>query len=486
VSERAERRLLVATPVAAIAAVALGLRLGAAGAVRAAVVYGAPAAGAGTGLAWQVVTFDEDHGARQPVALPDVEVVARAAGGAQARWRGATNEDGVGEVQLALAAAAAAERLHLDVRAGGRLLASGDVSPPPAPRPKAPQSPWARFARRDGDVALDVAVLGQRAAPGFAATVWVRARDAATRAPVAGAVIEPESDSSFVPAASGVQTDARGWAQLVVTPVGFSVPMVLHARAAGGRAGTWAGGLFVSPGAAQIVLPARVPPDEPPTIELTMPSMRTTAYVEIDDARGRAWAAAVPLVAAAGGMPHATVRAPVLAAGLYWAVAAGDPAGAARLGPATAARPFFVAATDDAALAFGTDPDECAPPADAREAARAVSVCLALATPTPIERWTALDGLSMQHARDAQRRARGLQVSLGAILVAVPLEALLLLRAATRARARLRAVAQSGEAMAEHDAAPPRLVGRAWTVAVALLVALLGFALLAAFLLRVA
>lgn len=482
-SGRAERLLLVATPVAAIAAVALGLRLGAGGAVRAAVVYAAPAADAGTGLAWQVVTFDEDHGAREPVALPDVEVVARVAGGAEARWRGATNEDGVGEAQLALTGA---ERLHLDVRAGGRLLASGDVRPPPAARSTTPRSPWARFARRDGAVALDVAVLGQRAAPGFPAVVWVRARDAASHAPVAGAIIEPESDSSFVPAASSARTDARGWAQLVVTPVGFSVPMVLHARADQGRSGTWTGALFMSPGAARIALPARVAPDEAPAIDLTMPSMRTTAYVEIDDARGRAWAATVRLSTAAGALPHATVRAPKLRPGLYWAVVAGDPTGAARLGPGTAARPFFVAATDDAALAFGTDPGECAPPADAREIARVVSVCLALATPGPIERWTALEGFSMRHARDADRRARGLEVALGAILVAVLLEAVLLLRTATQARARLRAVVEAHEAMAEGNAAPPRLVGRACTVVIALLVALLGFALLAAFLLRVA
>jgi hypothetical protein len=44
-----ERLLLLATPVVAMAAVALGLRVGAGGGMRAAVVYGAPESGAGTG-----------------------------------------------------------------------------------------------------------------------------------------------------------------------------------------------------------------------------------------------------------------------------------------------------------------------------------------------------------------------------------------------------------------------------------------------------
>ena len=482
-SGRTERLLLVAAPVAAIAAVALGLRVGAGGAVRAAVVYGAPAAEAGTGLAWQVVTFDEDHGAREPVALPDVEVVVRA-GAAEARWRGATNEDGVGEVQLALPAAAGS--LHMEVRAHGRLLASGDAADRAwAARPE-PPSPWARFARREGTIALEVVVPGQRAAAGFPAVAWVRARDSATHAPLAGVDVEPEPGSSLLVSTPSARTDARGWAKLVVTPVGFAVPMVLRAHAGAGRSGEWSGALFVSPGAARLVVPERVAPGEEPAISLTLPSARTTAYVEVDDARGRAWAATVPVAAAPGAMPSATVRAAKLRPGLYWAIAAGDPAGAARLGPGTAARPFFVAPSDEAALAFGADPSECVPSADERETARAMAVCLALTAPTPTPRWTALDGFAMQRAREAERRARGLEIALGAILVAVLLEAVLLLRAAALARARLRTLAEAHEAVVEANAAPPRLAGRAWTVAIALLVALLGFALLAAFLLRVA
>jgi hypothetical protein len=265
----------------------------------------------------------------------------------------------------------------------------------------------------------------------------------------------------------------------VATPVGHAVGVVLHVRAADGRTGLWAGGLYVSPGAVQLALDERVPPDAEPRIDVVVPTLRTTAYVEIDDAHGRAWAAAVPVAGAPGEMPRATVRAPRLAPGLYWAVEAGDPAGAAALGPGSVARPFFVAASDAAALAMGTDAQACAAPADPRDGPRVVSTCLALAAATPVPRWTAVDGFAMQHARDAEKRSRGLTLALGAILLAVVLEAVLLLRAAAASRARLKA------ATSEEGAEPGRLVGRAWTVAIGLLVALMGFALLAAFLARV-
>ena len=85
----------------------------------------------------------------------------------------------------------------------------------------------------------------------------------------------------------------------------------------------------------------------------------------------------------------------------------------------------------------------------------------------------------MQHARDARRRRRGLALALGGLLVAAVLEVLLLLRTSVAARAKLRAHEDAA------DAGPVRFVGRAWSVGVGLLVALLGFALLAAFVGRV-
>ncbi|HEY3816749.1 MAG TPA: hypothetical protein VGL81_06240 [Polyangiaceae bacterium] len=473
-SARVERLLLLATPMAAMATVALGLRIGAGNAVRAAVVYGAPASGAGTGLAWQIVAFDEEHNYREPAPLSELDVVARE-GDREVRWHGATSEDGAVEMRLPFASPA----VHLEVRAGSTVLAAGDAAPPPPLPRDPPATAWARFARREGDVVLDVAVAGERVATGIPATLWVRARDAATHAALAGVNVEAERDSAFVPAAPRVTTDARGWARVVATPVGHAVSVVLHATAAGGKTGVWAGGLYISPGAAELALDERVAPGKEPVIDVVVPTMRTTAYLEIDDARGRAWAAAVPVKGAPGELPRATVHAAPLAPGLYWAVAAGDPTGASELGPGTLARPFFVAESDEVALAFGTDRDTCTPPADPRETARAVSECLALAGPTPVPRWTALEGFTMQHARDAAKRSRGLALALGGILLAVILEAVLLLKAAASSRARLKAAEQEGGAGAG------RLVGRGWTVGIAVLVAMMGFALMAAFLARV-
>ena len=477
-TSRATRLLFVATPMVAMATVALGLRIGAGSAVRAAVVYGAPPSGAGTGLAWQVVVFDEDHGIRQPAPETAIEVVA-CQGDREARWHGVTGEDGAAEMQLPFES----PDIHLEVRAGTTLLAAGDVASPPAFVREAPASSWASFARREGEVLLDVAVAGQRVATGFPASLWVRATDAASHAPVAEVAIEPERDSSFLPETPRVTTDARGWALVVAMPVGHAVSVVLHARSESGREGVWAGGLYISPGAAQLTLNDRVSPGQQPVIDVVVPTLRTTAYVEIDDARGRAWAAAVPVKSGAGEMPRATVRVPPLAPGLYWAVEAGDPSGASTLGPGSIARPFFVAASDAAALAFGTDPATCAPPPDPRNAARVVSACLALASATPVPRWTALDGFTMKHADDATKRARGLALALWAILLAVVLEAVLLVQTSAASRARLRAA--EAEAAAEGVEGQGRLVGRAWTVGIALLVAMMGFALMAAFLARV-
>ena len=474
---RIERIVLLGAPVIALATVVLGLRLGAPGGVRAAVVYGAAASHAGTGLAWQVMTFEESARGREVISLPNLQAIARAGAG-EARWHGATNEDGAAEVLLALPTH---EGVELEVTADRAVLASGPASMPlPATRAP-PRSAWARFARREGAIALDVAVLGQRVPAGFPAAIWVRATDPMSGAALPDVAIALAPDSSLLPSSPGEPTDERGWAKVLATPVGHAVTMILRARARDGREGMWAGALFVSPGASRVIAQERYLPSEEPAIHLVVPNMRKTAYFEIDDTQGRVWAQAlhVETVAEANAaMPTASLRAPRLAPGLYWAVAAGDPMGAAQLGPGTSVRPFFVALTDEEALSFGTDRSECVPPSGARDVARVVSLCLALAAAAPVPRWKALDGFDVQHARDRDKRARGLGLAVGAIVVAALLETILLLRAAGASRARLRALADT-------DATPqPLRAGRVVGVAVALLVALLGFVLLAAFVAR--
>jgi hypothetical protein len=460
---------MLGAPVVALAAVAAGLDYGAPSDERSAVVYASAASRAGTGLAWQVETLEESHGSLAPIALADVTVTAREETG-EAHWGGATNEDGVAEVVLPLAAPGSVE---VDVRASGALLAAGRVEVP-APSLRRASSGWARFARREGSIALDVAVMGQRVAAGFPAVLWVRASDAGTHAAMAGVELGVEDDSSLGRIGAD-RTDARGWARLSATPVGHVASLVLHARAADGRAGDWAGALFVSPGAPEILARDRYGIDEAPTFEVVAPDLRKVTYVEVDDASGRAWGASLPLSSEGGSMPRASVTAPRLSPGLYWAVASSHPAAAATMGPGTMARPFLVAASDEAALAFGSDPGECAL-VGAVPTSRVLGACLALTDPTPAARWKALEGLPERRSRDAQRRGAGLSIGLGAIAVAVLLEVLLLARASHRGRAELRADA-SGAVTVEGP-------GRAWDLAVGLLVALLGFGLLAALLVR--
>src|SRR5450631_3084632 len=116
---------LFAIPLVAFTTLAIGLHIGARSAVRAAIVYGAPPAAAASGLAWQVVTIDEDNASRAPAAVPSLSVVARA-NGVETRWSGPSNDDGVAEVWLDLPGAKRGDRVDLVVRdARGGVLAEG-------------------------------------------------------------------------------------------------------------------------------------------------------------------------------------------------------------------------------------------------------------------------------------------------------------------------------------------------------------------------
>lgn len=472
-----DRALMIVTPAIALATVGLGLRVGAGEKVRAALVSAAPAPSGGGQTTFPIVVFDDERGIREGVPGA-ILTVSATGGGKTATWKGATNEDGAAEATLDVPPGPA----RLEVKFGATVLASGDVVWPAGAPHDAPGVAWARFARREGDVVLDVALLGQRGASGYPADVWVRALDGRDPAhpPLAGAAVAVDADASLRPAASSVTTDTRGWAHLLATPLGYAVPLVLHATAAGGRTGEWAGGLFVSPGASGIVARDVYRPDEPVAFGVSVPTTRTTAYVEIDSAGGRVWAKAAPLGPGPGDNPHAAIEGPKLAPGLYWIVAASDPAGAAALGPGTAARPFFVAPDAASALAFGTDASTCVVPSDVRLVDRAVAACLALVAPAPVPRWVALDGFATQRQRDAAARAKGVAIALGAILLAILAEAILILRSAVVARARIAAAEKS----AEGEGAPLRV--RGWNVAAGLMLALLAFSLLAAFVVRLA
>ena len=471
-----ERVVLLGTPFVALTAVGAGLRIGAPDVTRWAVVYGASVSRAGTGAAVQVVASQEDSRVLSPLSMTRLSMIATTGDGRTVEWNGETNVDGVGEALLPLPTL---RGTHIEVRAGGALLAGGEAMVQAAGHPGRPSYPaWMPFARREGEIRIEVALVGQSASPGFASTICVRSTHRATGAASVDTLIEAEQDPSWNAAVPIGRTDSEGWAELTLTTVGLAVSLALHAHARDGRSGAWVGGLYASPGGARLDTRLRWTPDEEPRIDVVTPGPRATEYIEIDDAYGRAWAAAVTPAGPPTTWPAASVRVPRLAPGLYWAVAASDPTTPSKLGPRATVRPFFVAWSDDSALAFGTDPAGCASRRDARETQAALWPCLALSPATPVARYTVLDGFPAIVRATRERRSRGLTIAMGSIALATLIEMALMLRAAAATRARFAVDATDVAGAPEHT------VVRWCSIGIAVLLGLLGFVLLAALIVR--
>jgi hypothetical protein len=455
--DRARRVLLLGTPLVAAATVAIGLRVGAPRAIRAASVYAAPLAADGRRAAWQIVTYVDDRSVREAIAMRGLRVVARV-GDRSAAWSGDSNADGVAEASLDVAPQPGQE-VVLEVREGEHLLAGGRFTfRPPAWTAGDDARAWVRPTRREGTVQLDAAVRGERLPAGFAGSVWVRAADATTGAPLDGVVVTVAPELGLEVDGTPAPTCKTGWTEVRATPMGHVVGMTLRARAPSGATGEWFGGLPVAGGADQVDLPLAVSAGTPWSVQLLSLGARGVAYVEVVDGRGRAFATTLTLPRG-GAFAGARVEIPPLEPGLKWLVTAGDPRGAETLTGAAVARPFLVSAG----------------PAGEDRCALADKVATRVGGRSP--RWLALDGVDRSPER--RRRQLGLSVAVASLAVAALLEALLLVQGARRARDAIeRAVAEHGEGTAEVARRPP-----AGGVVVGVLVALLGFALLAALLL---
>ncbi len=466
---------IAATPIVAVVILALGLRLGAGDDIHAAVVRAAPPAASAAGLAWQIETSIESRGTHTPVAIPSLEVVARS-GGHEAKWSGASNDEGVAEAWLPLPGVKLHDPVELDVRdtATGEHLASGyahwqDVGDPPSPG-----AAWSKYARRVGPIALDVAVYGSKLASETPGIVWVRATDATTGAPVPAATITPSGEGLSFESATSV-TDARGWARLDVKPLGLVYDLVLHASTDTAHVGDWAGAIASAPGGCGVSMPSRLVPNVQQTFEIVAPAKRDLAYVEIDDDTGRVSAEIREFHTDAMHRLHASFDVPRLPPGFYRLVVAGDSRGGETLAPSAMEWPFLVAATDAAAVALPDAPAACRVSADAPDLDRVVGWCLALEPPHAIVKWPTLDGFPIKHGVEAQRRLQGFLVAIGSLAIAAVLETLLILGAVTAERRKMRAAV---------DLEATRQSGAAARVVVGLLVALLGFALIAMLVMR--
>lgn len=444
------RLLLIGAPILAVLTLMLGMRIGAGEAVFSAAIFAAPPTQGRVAL--QILTYYEERNVRETVAMKGLSLVATSnAGKKEARWRGESNEDGIAEANLVfdpdpVTTDGDLKDIHVVLAVDGEKepLAAGEVTFPTTAWGRSEASrAAARPAKRVGPIPIDVLVEGERLVPGFESSVWIHA-------PGASAVeIEPEPGLE-VQKTHLAPCDASGFMEAVVTArahvVGFSV-----------KAGEseWYGPLPVAPGAFFVGMPRVVSEGTATDVVLVAPNPRKVVYAEVDDTNGRVWAAALPVALDPGdAIPRAKLTLPPLAKGLHWLVVSGEPRGAEKLAGAAFAKPFEVGRARDACV---------------------VGPWLAERPAEGFPRTLALDGMAVRGASNAKRRRIGLLIGFIALAAAAILDAILMIAMAREARAvTLLADLAEGEDPKAITAKPP-----GGSLAVGLLVAVLGFAFLA-------
>ena len=460
--DAARTALKVGAPIVAVGTLMLGLRIGAGDAVRAAVVFGAPIARTAPGekprVAWQVLTFLDDRGVRETVPVKALRVVGRTRRDA-AEWRGSSNVDGVAEPVLAFESLAPGEPLTIEVwdESDPKPLASGEArweAPKWGAASTGDAGGFLRPTSRSGDLGLDVAIESGRLATGFPSTIWVRVTP-----PAGGVAIDATPEPGLrIDEPHATMCDS-GWAALEVVPEAHVVGATIEATHDKTK-GKWFGVLPVAPGAFQIAAPRTLEAGKPSVAMLYAPNPRNVVYAEIDDEQGRVAGAALDVKALPNvSSPGAALAIPPLAPGPHWIVVSGEPRGAEHLGGATLAKPLLVGTA--AELATKSDCD--VGPMFVRHPAEA------------FPRWVAVDGLPERSASNRHKHRLGMFIGLLSLAAAAILETLLLVAASREARVAMQmAELEEGEDAAKVTAKPP-----GGGLAIALLVAIMGFALLA-------
>ncbi|HVJ92399.1 MAG TPA: hypothetical protein VM580_21510, partial [Labilithrix sp.] len=324
-----------------------------------------------------------------------------------------------------------------------------------------PERSAVRPSKREGTIGLDVLVEGERLVVGFETPVWVRVVPP-TDADAARVTLHVDPEAGLRVDKDEAKTSCDGWAEIAATAEGHVTGMQVEAKDAAGRKGVWFGALPVAPGAFFVGAPRFVPENKAEDVVLVAPNPRNVVYAEVDDERGRVFAAALPLAIEPGDpVPRARFTMPPLAPGIHWLVVSGEPRGAEKLAGAAIAKPFLVGG------APGVRPAE----------ACSLGPWLARRPASGFPRWLAVDGMETRGAANRARHRLGLFIGLASLLVAAVLEVILLTAASREARAAM-AIAGLDETDAERERVTAKTPGG--SLAVALLVALLGFALLAA------
>ncbi|MEZ4260774.1 MAG: hypothetical protein R3B36_16990 [Polyangiaceae bacterium] len=459
------RQLMIAAPLLSVATLMVGLRVGAKDATRSATVVAAPPTS--RGIAWQIVTYIDDRAVREVAPVRGLVVTARS-GGREATWRGDSNVDGVAEAWLPLEGLNATSVVDIEVRADGEAepLAGGQVHVREEPWGPERSDVAARPTKKTGDIDIEVLVDGERLVPGFPVSMWVHT----SGGPHEGLEITAKPEPGLRVEPSSAKPCAPGWTELVVTAEAHVVGVTLEAHTASGQTGTWFGALPVAPGAFHVSMDRHLEAQKPAKVVLLAPNPRKIAYLEVDDARGRHFAAALDVRTEPGDpTPRAALELPPLPDGLYWLAISGDTRGTDAMLGAAVAKPFVVG--KPAAL---SDTSACG-----------VGAFLAKNPGSRFLKWDALDGLSSRRGREAARRRIGLLIGVLSLLVAAMIEAVLIGQGAKEAREQVAAALADADDATDAGAEARRQhiarTGGAGNVVVGLLLALLGFGLLAAF-----
>ncbi len=438
-----------------IATVALGLRMGAGDPMRAAIVVGAGVPRSPGGTAWQLRTQEDDGFTRTAISIPATVKLTSRSHTVDLDLQ--TNLDGVAELPFKIEGFATGDAVHIDVRdKSGAVLAQGDAAWPKEILHASVASDVAlRAARAEGDVKMSVAVFGGALAPGQAGRVFVHAQTGAL-----GVNVDASPDLGLEIAspyhASTLATCPHdGFIEVIAR--GLSGGVTLRAKDSEEKSGDWYGALPVVPGAMYLVAPS-FSPAGPVPVSITSAGARTMAYVEVDDDLGRESALTVPL---AGEPPHADVTLDVRTPGKNLIVVSGDSTGAEAMSGATRAFPIWI-----------TRANETSVPCE---------MVLAKSAAYAFPRFIALDGFVEKRAARHERRKKGRMLAFIGLALGSLLETLLLLRAARDGKRELEKVQNA--IIAEGNVSSVSSTRR-WGLLDALailVVSLLGFALLFAF-----
>jgi hypothetical protein len=453
----------------------IGLRVGAGESVDAAVILGGPlglpAPNGKTRLAWQILTFRDDRGVKETIPMQGLSAVARSKG-REARWEGASNSDGIAEMALELEGVVFGDPIELELRRAGEPapLAAGHVTWGEQHADRDITAQTAAAARptvRTGPLGMDVVVEGERLIAGFPTPLWVHVTPPPARS-AANLVVEADPEPGLLASKTTSRTCGAGWAEFAMTAQAHvtGTGLTTTAEAALGEeklTGKWFGPLPVAAGAFFISMPRAVPANEPVSAVLIAPNPRDVVYAELDDVRGRVAAAALKVSVEPGDpTPRARFELPPLAAGVYWLVVSGEPRGAEHMAGAAVGK--TIVAGDGTALGIDV------------HSACSLGPWVAQRPAAGSPRWVALDGLPARSAANRFRHRLGLSIGLVSLLAAGILETLLLIAASREARIAL----QLAE-LDEGDPAAEKVTAKSpgGSLVIAILVAVLGLALLA-------